>query len=149
MNFSIGIYSCPMHPIHLVGLYTTRLPVFRWKARVYDWILVDSIGQPSNTQANLKTTNYWLPLLSLRVDLAPYWLISRNTITFHKYFWCLRFCEFHSKNLLFLTLNYCRYNIKPFSSGENCEISEVQYNLMFSFIVSFTIVELRFTERDY
>ena len=47
MNFSIGIYSCPMHPIHLVGLYTTRLPVFRWKARGYDWILVDSIGQPS------------------------------------------------------------------------------------------------------
>ena len=33
--------------IHLVGLYTNRLPVFRWKARGYDWILVDSIGQPS------------------------------------------------------------------------------------------------------
>ena len=47
MIFSIGIYSCPMHLIHLVGLYTTKLPVFRWKARVYDWILVDSIGQPS------------------------------------------------------------------------------------------------------
>ena len=28
--------------------------------------------------------------------LAPYWLFSRNTITFHKYFWCSRFCEFHS-----------------------------------------------------
>ena len=28
--------------------------------------------------------------------LVPYWLISRNTITFHKYFWCSRFCEFHS-----------------------------------------------------
>ena len=38
-----------MHPIHLVGLYTTRLPVFRWKARGYDWILVDSIGQPSES----------------------------------------------------------------------------------------------------
>ena len=107
MNFSIGIYSCPMDPmdsigttfdpliqhernfsksltnrkwtfpsesirvqwirwtpserlstpssnmsgiflrIHLVGLYTSRLPVFRWKARGYDWILVDSIGQPA------------------------------------------------------------------------------------------------------
>ena len=34
---------------HLVGLYTTRLPVFRWKARGYDWILVDSIGHPSVT----------------------------------------------------------------------------------------------------
>ena len=22
---------------------------------------------------------------------------SRNTMTFHKYFWCSRFCEFHSK----------------------------------------------------
>ena len=31
--------------------------------------------------------------------LAPYWLISCNTITFHKYFWCSRFCEFHSKCL--------------------------------------------------
>ena len=29
--------------------------------------------------------------------LTPYWLISRTTITFHKYFWCSRFCEFHSK----------------------------------------------------
>ena len=28
--------------------------------------------------------------------LMPYWLFPRNTITFHKYFWCLRFCEFHS-----------------------------------------------------
>ena len=32
--------------------------------------------------------------------LAPYWLISRNTITFHKYFWCSRFCEFHRNRLL-------------------------------------------------
>ena len=30
--------------------------------------------------------------------LAPYWLISRNTIAFHKYFWCSWFCEFHSNN---------------------------------------------------
>ena len=27
--------------------------------------------------------------------IAPYWLISRNT-TFHKCFWCSRFCQFHS-----------------------------------------------------
>ena len=31
--------------------------------------------------------------------LAPYWLISCTTITFHKYFWCSWFCEFHSKCL--------------------------------------------------
>ena len=31
--------------------------------------------------------------------LAPYWLISHNTITFHKYFWCSQFCEFHSNFL--------------------------------------------------
>ena len=30
--------------------------------------------------------------------LAPYWLISRKTITFHKYFWCSRFCKFHNKS---------------------------------------------------
>ena len=29
--------------------------------------------------------------------LVPYWLISGNTITFHNYFWCSQFCEFHSK----------------------------------------------------
>ena len=29
--------------------------------------------------------------------LMPYWLFPHNTITFHKYFWCSRFCEFHSK----------------------------------------------------
>ena len=40
--------------------------------------------------------------------LAPYWLISRNTITFHKYFWCSRFCEFHSKNLHFQNSNSIR-----------------------------------------
>ena len=34
----------------MVELYTTTLPVFRWKAKGYDWILVDSIGQPSLLQ---------------------------------------------------------------------------------------------------
>ena len=29
----------------------------------------------------------------------PYWLISYKTITFHKYFWCSQFCEFHSNFL--------------------------------------------------
>lgn len=47
MYFYIGIYSCPMDHLHLVGLYTARLPVFRWKAKGYDWILADSIVQPS------------------------------------------------------------------------------------------------------
>jgi len=28
--------------------------------------------------------------------LMPYWLSLRNTMTFHEYFWCSRFCEFHS-----------------------------------------------------
>ena len=36
--------------------------------------------------------------------LAPYWLISRNTITFHKYIWCSRFCEFHSEHKSILAL---------------------------------------------
>ena len=36
--------------------------------------------------------------------LAPYWLISRNTITFHKYFWCSQFCEFNSKTQLNLPI---------------------------------------------
>ena len=43
MYFSIGIYLCPMDHLHLVGLFITRLPVFQWKAKGYDWSLVDSI----------------------------------------------------------------------------------------------------------
>ena len=35
--------------------------------------------------------------------LAPYWLISRNTITFQKYFWCSLFCEFHSNSFTAVT----------------------------------------------
>ena len=35
--------------------------------------------------------------------LLPYWLISHNTTTFHKYLWCSQFCEFHSKILLLHT----------------------------------------------
>ena len=34
--------------------------------------------------------------------LVPYWLISRNTIAFHKYLWCSGFYEFHNT---FLFLN--------------------------------------------
>ena len=29
-----------------------------------------------------------------------YWLVSHNTVTFYKYFWCSRFCEFHCKPTL-------------------------------------------------
>ena len=34
--------------------------------------------------------------------LTPYWLSLHNTVTlltFHEYFWCSWFCEFHSNNL--------------------------------------------------
>ena len=47
-------------------------------------------------QANLKPQINYRCCLQFSY-LATYWLISRNTITFHKYFWCSRFCEFHSK----------------------------------------------------
>ena len=36
--------------------------------------------------------------------LVPYWLISGNMITFHEYFWCSRFCKFHSKSCFILSL---------------------------------------------
>ena len=75
-------------------------------------------------QTSKPQTNY---RCCLRVSyLAPYWFISRNTITFHKYFWCSRLCEFHSKTqgrvnrnviggvgrqsttVQLTTVNYCR-----------------------------------------
>ena len=31
----------------MVGLFTTRPLIFQWRAKGYDWSLVDSIGQPS------------------------------------------------------------------------------------------------------
>ena len=67
MDFSIGIYSCPMDPIHLVGLYTTRRLVFRWKERGYDWILVDSIGQ------SFKIWNFFLPVSLLTRLMNKFW----------------------------------------------------------------------------
>ena len=72
-----------MDPIHLVGLYTTRLPAFRWKARGYDWILVDSIGQPSpplhctrSTSASYSTAgdaSYVLSRLHWKANSHAYW----------------------------------------------------------------------------
>jgi len=49
-----------------------------------------------DTQANLKPQiNYRVAVCGLVISRR----ICRNTITFHKYFWCSRFCEFHSKEL--------------------------------------------------
>ena len=48
--------------------------------------------------------------------LVPYWLISRNTIAFHKYFWCSGFCEFHN-TFLFSIIN------SPFYWGHNAPCS--------------------------
>ena len=37
--------------------------------------------------------------------LTPYWLSPRNTVTFHKYFWCSWFCEFHSNTIVLLIVS--------------------------------------------
>ena len=50
MNFSIGIYSCPMDHLH----FTTTLPVFRWKVRGYDWSLVNGYWTPSESSKKKK-----------------------------------------------------------------------------------------------
>ena len=98
MNFSIGIYSCPMHPIHLVGLYTTRLPVFRWKARGYDWILVDSIGQPSTLFAALYIQ--WLSKVKSSQPLKYIWVycqiccIALHILQTSKAFWVFLLHQF-------------------------------------------------------
>ena len=53
-------------------------------------------------------TNY---LCCLRFSyLAPYWLISRNTITFRKNFWCSQFCEFHSNKYFVKIENFYALN---------------------------------------
>ena len=47
--------------------------------------------------------------------LMPYWLISRNTIIFHKYFWCSWFCEFHSNTAAQLRFTFIlSLNFIPF-----------------------------------
>ena len=57
-------------------------------------------------QSSKPQTNYHCCLLFSY--LVPYWLISCNTITFHEYFWCSWFCEFHTVILLFC----CSFTIK-------------------------------------
>ena len=58
------------------------------------WWAITCSGHVSKPQ-NHKLLNYFC---CLRFSfLLPYWLFPCNTITFHKYFWCSRFCEFHSK----------------------------------------------------
>ena len=60
MYFSIGICSCPMDHLHLVGLFTTRLPVFRQKARGYYWSLVLWLWDKStNGRLQCSKENYW------------------------------------------------------------------------------------------
>ena len=54
-------------------------------------------------QTSKPQTNYRCCLLFSY--LVPYWLISCNTITFNKYFWCSPFCEFH-RNVIILLLIY-------------------------------------------
>ena len=47
---------------------------------------------------NSKPQTYRCSCLRFSYYLARYWLISRNTITFHKHFWYSRFCAFHSNH---------------------------------------------------
>ena len=60
--------------------------------------LLDQFARCYCEQTTKPQTNYscclWFRLL------MPYWLSLRNTKTFHEYFWCSRFCEFHSKRWL-------------------------------------------------
>ena len=66
----------------MVELYTTTLPVFRWKAKGYDWILVDSIGQPSllqgqhncNELAYVYTNLLTLPITWIQTRQPELWL---------------------------------------------------------------------------
>ena len=63
--------------------------------RNFDCVLANHNKVQDNKQNSKPQTNYHC-CLQLSYPM-PYWLISRNTITFHKYFWWSRFCEFHSK----------------------------------------------------
>ena len=72
-----------------------------WMAEKFQesWLCSDQSQWSSRRgQTTKPQTNYscclWFRLLT------PYWLSLRNTKTFHEYFWCSRFCEFHSKRWL-------------------------------------------------
>ena len=76
----------------------TQKTATEWK---FSWMLIvywpNTIKFRICKQTSKPQTNY---RCCLRFSyLMPYWFISRNTITFHKYFWCSRFCVFHNKNL--------------------------------------------------
>ena len=64
--------------------------------------------------------------------LAPYWLISRNTITFHKYFWCSRLCEFHSNTVLYFALFFSLFLAFPLAnwsvSFDNATATSIRFS---------------------
>ena len=80
INFAIQLTQKTLNTWKTSGMLIVYLPI-TIKFRIHK--------QTSKPQINYRCC--------LRFSyLAPYWLISRNTITFHKYFQCSRFCEFHS-----------------------------------------------------
>ena len=101
--------SVPFRPLNLQHLMVfhelclyyceTRKTVNTWQisGMLIVWWPI-TIMLRTREQTSKPQTNYGC---CLRFSyLMPYWLFPCNTITFHKYFWCSRFCEFHS--LVFL-----------------------------------------------
>ena len=89
-NFLFHFFSLTMITVKL------RKP---WEAEKFQecWLCSDQ-SQWSSGHASKPQTNYccclWFRFLT------PYWLALLNTITLHEYFWCSRFCEFHSKMVI-------------------------------------------------
>ena len=72
----------------------TELNTWKISRMLIVWWAITCSGHVGKPQ-NHKLLNY---LCCLRFSfLLPYWLFPCNTITFHKYFWCSRFCEFYCK----------------------------------------------------
>ena len=108
-----------------------RKPVNTWKISgmlIVWWpitIMFRTCKQTSKPQTNYRCC--------LRFSfLMPYWLFPHNTVAFYKYFWCSRFCEFHSKtwkgwpNLF----NFQSMSILAICSNQQQEtLSMVEYSL--------------------
>ena len=90
------LYPLPTTHEILLHSFQASLTVNTWKisGMLIVWWPI-TINFKTREQTSKPQTNY---RCCLRFGfLMPYWLFRRNTITFHKYFWCSRFSEFHSK----------------------------------------------------
>ena len=93
----------------------------------------DQHNNVQDTRGKIKITNL-IPLLLRFSFVTPYQLFPSNTITFNKYFWFSRFCEFFSNPIKRVSIQDIAPNIHW--SPNTFRLCQDDFNLLQSCIVS-------------